>query len=115
MTAREVLKDAEDIEGDREGGGPHPADDHRCPQLLPYRSRPCSRGGSGAQSVTHHALVEPLVSGHDALADAVILFAVASSVRCSTSAGVRESGATKMLKTGMFAALAVLILWAMIG
>ncbi|WP_281175324.1 hypothetical protein [Methanogenium cariaci] len=40
---------------------------------------------------------------------------MASSVRCSTSAGVRESGATKMLKTGMFAALAVLILWAMIG
>ncbi len=114
MVAREVLKDAEDIEGDREGGA------LTLPMITGVLTS-CRIAAVLAAGAVILSLL-PIVPWWGvwylvtiALADVVILFAVASSLRCNTSACVRESGATKTLKTGMFAALALFIIWALIG
>ncbi|NLA32106.1 MAG: digeranylgeranylglyceryl phosphate synthase, partial [Methanomicrobiales archaeon] len=39
--------------------------------------------------------------------DAVILFGASRGLRCRTPNGIRDSGATSILRAGMFAALAV--------
>ncbi|WFN35546.1 geranylgeranylglycerol-phosphate geranylgeranyltransferase [Methanogenium sp. S4BF] len=114
MTAREILKDAEDIEGDREGGA-------RTLPMVTGVLTSCRIAAVLAAGAVLLSLL-PVVPwwgwwylGMIALADLVILYAVASAFRCTTSACVRESGATSMLKTGMFAALGVLLFWALIG
>ena len=114
MTAREILKDAEDIEGDRQGGA------RTLPMITGVLTSCRIAAILGAGAVVLSLL--PIVPWWGvwylatiALADVVILFAVASSLRCATSACVRESGATKTLKVGMFGALALFILWALIG
>lgn len=114
MTAREILKDAEDIEGDREGGA------RTLPMVIGVLPS-CRIAGLLAAGAVVLSLL-PIMPWWSlwylltiAVADAVILFAAASSIRCTTSAGVRESGATKTLKIGMFAALAILIFWALLG
>ena len=114
MTAREILKDAEDIEGDREGGA----------RTLPMITGVLTSCRIAA-TLTAGAVVLsilPIVAWWGeyylvtiALADFLLLYAVNSSLWCTTSACVRDSGATKMLKNGMFAALAILIFWALIG
>ncbi|KAF1078814.1 geranylgeranylglycerol-phosphate geranylgeranyltransferase [Methanogenium sp. MK-MG] len=114
MTAREILKDAEDIEGDREGGA------STLPMITGVLAS-CRIAAVLAAGAVVLSLL-PIVPWWDgwylamiALADLVILSAAASSVRCATSACVRDSGATKLLKTGMFAALAIFIFRALIG
>ena len=114
MMAREVLKDAEDIEGDRQGGA------RTLPMItgVPASCRIAAVLAAGAVVLS----LLPIVPWWGvwylvtiALADGVILAGAVSSLRCDTSACVRESGATKTLKIGMFAALALFILWALIG
>jgi len=114
MTAREILKDAEDIEGDREGGA------CTLPMITGVLTS-CRIAAVLAAGAVILSLL-PIVPwwsvwylGMIALADLVILAAAASSFGCTTSASVRESGATKTLKTGMFAALGIFIFWALIG
>ena len=114
MTAREILKDAEDIEGDIEGGA------RTLPMIIGVRTS-CQAAAVLAAGAVILSLL-PIMPGWGvwylcmiALADGVILYAVVSALRCTTSADVRESGATSMLKNGMFAALGVLLFWALIG
>ncbi len=114
MMAREILKDAEDIEGDREGGA------RTLPMVIGVLTscRVASVLAAGAVFLS----ILPIVPWWGvwylvtiALADVIILAAVVSSLGCAKSACVRESGATKTLKTGMFAALALFIFWALVG
>jgi len=114
MMAREVLKDAEDIEGDRQGGA------RTLPMIIGVLTS-CRIAAVLAAGAVVLSLL-PIVPWWGvwylvtiALADGVILAGAVSSLRCDTSACVRESGATKTLKIGMFAALALFILWALIG
>ena len=114
MTAREILKDAEDIEGDREGGA-------RTLPMVTGVLTSCRVAGSLAAGAVVLSLI-PLMPWWNlwyvatiAVADIIILAAVLSLLGCTTSACVRESGATKTPKNGMFAALAILIFWALVG
>ncbi|MDE4907610.1 geranylgeranylglycerol-phosphate geranylgeranyltransferase [Methanogenium marinum] len=114
MMAREILKDAEDIEGDQAGGV-------RTLPMVTGVLTSCRVAAVLAAGAVVLSIL-PIVPWWGVwylvtivVADLVILSAVASSLRCSTSACVRKSGATKSLKTGMFAVLALFILWAMIG
>jgi geranylgeranylglycerol-phosphate geranylgeranyltransferase len=47
------------------------------------------------------------------IVDIVILFASMKSVRCTTPQGVKDSGASMLLKAGMFASLVVFTLSAL--
>lgn len=114
MMAREILKDAEDIEGDLEGGA------RTLPMVIGVLTscRVASVLAAGAVFLS----ILPIVPWWGvwylvtiALADVIILAAVVSSLGCAKSACVRESGATKTLKLGMFAALALFIFWALVG
>lgn len=114
MTAREILKDAEDIEGDREGGA------RPLPMVIGVLNS-CRIAAVLAAGAVLISLL-PIMPwwggwylGMIAFADGIILYAVISALRCTTSADVRDSGATSMLKNGMFAALGVLLFWALIG
>lgn len=114
MTAREILKDAEDIEGDREGGA------RTLPMVIGVLTSCRITGCLAAGAVVLSLL--PLMPWWNvwylvtiAVADLIMLAAVGSSLGCTTSACVRKSGATKTLKNGMFAALAILIFWALVG
>jgi len=114
MAAREILKDVEDIEGDREGGA-------RTLPMVTGVLTSCRIAGCLAAGAVVLSLV-PLMPWWNvwylatiAVADLIMLAAVLSSLRCTTSACVRESGATRTLKNGMFAALAILIFWALVG
>ena len=113
MTAREILKDAEDIEGDREGGA------STLPMVIGVLTS-CRIAGVLAAGAVILSLL-PIMPWWNmwylvtiAAPDLVILAAVFFSLRCTTSACVRDSGATTTLKGGMFAALAILIFWAIL-
>jgi len=114
MMAREILKDAEDIEGDLEGGA------RTLPMVIGVLTS-CRVAAVLAAGAVFLSIL-PIVPWWGvwylvtiALADVIILAAVVSSIRCTTSACVRESGAAKTLKMGMFAALALFIFWALVG
>lgn len=108
MTSREILKDAEDIEGDRIGGA------HTLPMITGVRT--------AAVLAFLLALAAVVVSylpifpwwgmayiGAITVADVIILAGAALSLRCSDPACLRASNATGILKNGMFLALAILI------
>ncbi len=106
--ARELLKDAEDVEGDAAGGA----------STLPLRI--------GVKKTTYCALMFALLSvvasvvpfwwwGVPYLAmigivDIVLLGAVLRALHCDSPACVRRSGASAVLKYGMFASLVVFTL-----
>jgi geranylgeranylglycerol-phosphate geranylgeranyltransferase len=108
MTSREVLKDAEDIEGDRLGGA---------------RTLPMITGvGNAARLSFLLALAAVILSylpifpwwgmayvGLITVADIIILFGAAAALRCAEPACLRSSNATGILKNGMFLALGILI------
>lgn len=113
MTAREILKDAEDVEGDREGGA------RTLPMVIGVLTS-CRIAGILASGAVILSLL-PIMPWWDvwylvmiAVPDLVILVAVISSLGCTTPVCVRDSGATTTLKSGMFAALAILIFWAIL-
>ncbi len=108
MTSRELLKDAEDVEGDRAGGA----------STLPI--------GIGVRSTTWLAMEFALLAavasvvpsawwgvwylGGIAVVDVVIVVSVFLAFNCTTPACVKASGASTLLKAGMFASLVVFTL-----
>jgi geranylgeranylglycerol-phosphate geranylgeranyltransferase len=105
---REILKDAEDVEGDAAGGA----------DTLPIRI--------GIRSTTRIALGFALVAAVAGivptlwwgmwylvgivLVDIIIIVAVIRTLPCETPACVRETRSTMLIKAGMFAALVVFAL-----
>ena len=104
--ARELLKAAEDVDGDAAGGA------RTFPMIAGIR-----RTGILAFACACGAVLVSLLPSGDwwglfylagiAVVDLVILFGAFRGLRCTTPGCVRESGATSILRAGMFAALAV--------
>jgi len=108
MMARELLKDAEDVEGDKAGGA----------STLPIRY--------GVKATAHWAFLFVLLSVLASfepyhwwgapyliligIVDAVLLVAAWRALGCGSPACIRESGASAVLKHGMFASLVVFVL-----
>ena len=111
--ARELLKDAEDVDGDAAGGA------RTLPMIVGVR-----RTGIFAFACACGAVVVSLLPSGDwwglfylagiAVVDLVILFGAFRGLQCTTPGCVRESGATSILRMGMFAALAVFAIAAVI-
>ena len=108
MLARELIKAAEDVEGDRQGGA----------ETLPIRIGVTGTMRAAFATVVlavSASFVPYLWWGRWYLAgivivDAVILFAAVRSLRCSTPECVKQSGASTLLKAGFFASLLVFAL-----
>jgi geranylgeranylglycerol-phosphate geranylgeranyltransferase len=108
MLARELVKDAEDVEGDRASG----------PVTIPILY--------GVTATMLSALFCALLGVAASMApylwwgfwylcgiipvDAIILFACIKAIRCTTPAAVKVSGASTLLKGGMFASLVIFTL-----
>jgi geranylgeranylglycerol-phosphate geranylgeranyltransferase len=111
--AREVLKDAEDVDGDAAGGA------RTLPMIVGIRRTgtlafACACGAVVASVLPFGDWWGPFYLAAIAVVDIVILFGASRGLRCTTSACVRDSGATSILRTGMFAALAVFAIAAVI-
>ena len=108
MSSREVLKDAEDIEGDRIGGA------RTLPMITGVRYAAVFAFLLALSAVILSYLpVFPwwgvAYIGAITVADIIILAGAATALRCADSACLRSSKATGILKYGMFAALGILI------
>jgi geranylgeranylglycerol-phosphate geranylgeranyltransferase len=108
MLARELVKDAEDVEGDQASGA----------ATLPFRygiratvflALACAILSTGASLVPFTVWGIPYLAGI-LLVDAFILVAVLKAVRSQTPDDVKKSGASTLLKLGMFASLIVFTL-----
>lgn len=104
--AREVLKDAEDVDGDAAGGA------HTLPMIIGVRRTGLLAFASACGAVAASLLPSgdwwgPFYLAAIAVVDIIILAGAARGVRCTTPDCVRKSRATSILRTGMFAALAV--------
>jgi geranylgeranylglycerol-phosphate geranylgeranyltransferase len=105
MLSRELVKDGEDVEGDKASGA----------ATIPIRY--------GMKATTLLALFSAVLGVVASLVpylwwgpwyiygillvDAIILFACIKAVRCTTPEGVKASGASPLLKAGMFASLVI--------
>jgi geranylgeranylglycerol-phosphate geranylgeranyltransferase len=103
--ARELVKDAEDVEGDRAGGA----------VTLPIQSGvpltcrlafACSLLAVIASIFPYFTWGVPYLAGIAAV-DAIILLSTARAVRCTSPACVKASKASSLLKAGFFASLLV--------
>ncbi len=108
MLSRELLKDAEDVEGDRAGGA----------DTVPIRV--------GIKKTSEFAFITTVLAvtasfipyfwwGVSVLAgiivvDIIIIFAVLRALSCETPTCVKASNASSLLKAGMFASLVVFTL-----
>jgi len=111
--ARELLKDAEDVDGDAAGGA------RTLPMIVGIR-----RTGIFAFACACGAVAVSLLPFGDwwglfylagiAVVDLVILFGAFRGLRCTTPDCVRVSRATSILRAGMFAALAVFAIAAVV-
>jgi geranylgeranylglycerol-phosphate geranylgeranyltransferase len=111
--ARELLKDAEDVDGDAAGGA------RTLPMIVGVR-----RTGIFAFACACGAVAVSLLPFGDwwglfylagiAVVDLVILFGAFRGLRCTTPGCVRVSRATSILRAGMFAALVVFAIAAVI-
>ncbi|WP_332449206.1 geranylgeranylglycerol-phosphate geranylgeranyltransferase [Methanoculleus sp.] len=111
--AREVLKDAEDVDGDAAGGA------RTLPMIIGIRRTgmlafACACGAVGVSVLPLGDWWDPFYLAAIAVVDLVILFGASRSLSCTTSVCVRKSRATSILRTGMFAALAVFAIVAVI-
>ncbi|MDO8874182.1 MAG: geranylgeranylglycerol-phosphate geranylgeranyltransferase [Methanoregula sp.] len=105
---REILKDAEDVEGDAAGGA----------DTLPIRIgiRPATRIALGFALVAAVASVVPYLWWGMwylvgiVIVDIIILVAAIRTLPCKTPASVRATRSTTLIKAGMFAALVVFAL-----
>ncbi|MFA4823524.1 MAG: geranylgeranylglycerol-phosphate geranylgeranyltransferase [Methanoregula sp.] len=105
---REILKDAEDIEGDAAGGA----------DTLPIRIgiRPTTRVALVFAFIAVVASVVPYLwwgmwyLAGIVIVDSIILVAVIRTLPCKTPACVRATRSTTLIKAGMFAALVVFAL-----
>ncbi|MFA7563445.1 MAG: UbiA family prenyltransferase, partial [Methanoculleus sp.] len=111
--ARELLKDVEDVDGDAAGGA------RTLPMIVGVRGT-----GILAFACACGAVAVSLLPSGDwwglfylagiTVVDIVILFGAFRGLSCTTPTCVRESGATSILRMGMFAALAVFAIAAVI-
>lgn len=104
--AREILKDAEDVDGDAAGGA------RTLPMIVGIRRTglfafACACGAVLASLLPTGDWWGPFYLAAIAVVDIIILAGAARGVRCTTPDCVRESRATSILRAGMFAALAV--------
>ncbi|HOI57524.1 MULTISPECIES: geranylgeranylglycerol-phosphate geranylgeranyltransferase [unclassified Methanoculleus] len=111
--AREILKDAEDVDGDAAGGA------HTLPMIIGVRRTgilafACACGAVAASVLPVGDWWSPFYLAAIAVVDAVILFGASRGLSCTTPGCVRESRATSILRTGMFVALAVFAVAAVI-
>ncbi|MDP2797780.1 MAG: geranylgeranylglycerol-phosphate geranylgeranyltransferase [Methanoregula sp.] len=105
---REILKDAEDVEGDAAGGA----------DTLPIRIgiRPATRIALGFALVAAVASVVPYLWWGMwylvgiVIVDIIIIVAAIRTLPCKTPACVRAARSTTLIKAGMFAALVVFAL-----
>jgi geranylgeranylglycerol-phosphate geranylgeranyltransferase len=111
MLARELVKDAEDVEGDRASGA----------VTIPIRygikatmllALFCALLGVMASLVPYVWWGFWYISGILPV-DGIILFACIKAVMCTTPSGVKVSGASTLLKAGMFASLVIFTLSAL--
>ena len=111
MLARELVKDAEDVEGDRASGA----------VTIPIRygikatmllALFCALLGVVASLVPYLWWGFWYIAGILPV-DGIILFACIKAVMCTTPSGVKVSGASTLLKAGMFASLVVFTLSAL--
>ena len=106
--AREILKDAEDVEGDDAGGA----------DTLPIRIgiRSTSRIALGFALAAAVASVVPYIRWGSwylvgiFIVDIIIIIAAIRTLPCHTPACVKATRSTTLIKTGMFAALVVFAL-----
>ena len=107
MLSREILKDAEDVAGDRAAGA------RTVPIVLGVKKAGVAAYACALGAIAFSLLPvvpwwgPPYLLGIGA-ADVVILFGAARALRCTTPECVRVSRSTSILKTGMYLALAVI-------
>lgn len=111
MLARELIKDAEDVEGDREGGAV------TLPlvigvQKTVYLAVCVLLPGIAMTYLPALRFFCPLYLVAISVANIVLLYAALRAVRCSDAACIRSSKATTYLKSGMFLALLIFLLFA---
>jgi geranylgeranylglycerol-phosphate geranylgeranyltransferase len=108
MLARELVKDAEDVEGDKASGA----------VTIPIRygitatmliALFCALLGVAASTAPYLWWGFWYVVGIIPV-DGIILFACIKAIRCTTPAAVKASGASTLLKGGMFASLVIFTL-----
>jgi geranylgeranylglycerol-phosphate geranylgeranyltransferase len=108
MLARELIKDAEDVEGDRASGAVTIPIRYgiRATMLLALI---CAVLGVGASLVPYLWWGLWYICGI-LIVDGIIVFACIKGVRCTNPEGVKASGASTLLKAGMFASLVIFTL-----
>jgi len=108
MVSRELLKDAEDIEGDVAGGA----------ETVPIRIG-IRKTAVFALIITFFAVAASFIPyfwwgiwylGGILVVDAIILFAAFRGLQCETSSCLKASKASTLLKAGMFASLLIFTL-----
>jgi geranylgeranylglycerol-phosphate geranylgeranyltransferase len=111
MLARELVKDGEDVEGDKASGA----------VTIPIRygmkvtlvlALFCAILGVMASLIPYLWWGLWYISGI-LIVDGIILFACMKAIRCTTPSDVKVSGASTLLKAGMFASLVVFTLSAL--
>lgn len=111
MLARELVKDAEDVEGDRASGAVTIPIRFGIPATM-YLAFFCALMGIAA-SLAPYLWWGILYLCGIIIVDGIILVACLKSVRCTTPQGVKDSGASMLLKAGMFASLLIFTLSAL--
>ncbi|MGB9175528.1 MAG: geranylgeranylglycerol-phosphate geranylgeranyltransferase [Methanoregula sp.] len=111
MLARELVKDGEDVEGDKASGA----------VTLPIRygmkatmflASACALLGIAASLIPYLWWGSWYISGI-LLVDGIILFACMKAIRCTTPSCIKTTGASTFLKAGMFASLVIFTLSAL--
>jgi geranylgeranylglycerol-phosphate geranylgeranyltransferase len=105
MLSRELVKDAEDVEGDKASGAGTIPIRYGIPVTM-VLALLCALLGVVASFVPYQWWGFRYMYGIIPV-DGIILFGCIKAVRCTTPAGVKASGASTLLKAGMFASLAV--------
>jgi geranylgeranylglycerol-phosphate geranylgeranyltransferase len=111
MLSRELVKDAEDVEGDRASGAVTIPIRYGVPATM-YLALFCGLMGIAASLAPYLWWGFWYLCGI-LIVDGIILFACVKSVRCTIPRGVKDSGASMLLKTGMFASLVIFTLSAL--
>jgi len=104
MLSRELLKDAEDMEGDAAGGA------RTLPMVIGVRltaviAAVCAAGAVTASLAPVGSWWGPVYLAGIAVADAIILAAALRAITCTAPRCIRQSRVTDILKGGMFVAL----------
>jgi geranylgeranylglycerol-phosphate geranylgeranyltransferase len=108
MLARELVKDAEDVGGDKASGAATIPIRYGIPVTM-YLALFCAILGVMASLAPFLWWGLWYISGI-LLVDGIILFACIKTVRCTTPEEVKASGSSTLLKAGMFASLVIFTL-----